>query len=81
MDFTEIDLQMQRACGVDWSHLWRLLLIWGVTSFSHVDNYRNFGVALICVEQAARRRIQKDNLHSHRRSGVKSDMVGKDRNN
>ena len=41
---------------------------------------RNFGVALICAEQAARRRIPEDNLHSHRRIGVKSDMVEKDRN-
>ena len=71
---------MQRACGADWVQLWRPLLIWGVTLFSHVDNYRNFGVAL-CVEQAARRRIPEDSLHSHRRIGVKSDMVGKDRNN
>jgi hypothetical protein len=72
---------MQRACGVDWGQLWKLLLIWGVTPFSLADNHRHFGVTLICVEQAARRRIPEDNLHSHRRSVVKSDMVGKDRNN
>jgi len=71
---------MQRACDVDWSKLWRLLLSWGVTPFSLVDNHRNFGVALICVEQAAWRRIPEESLHSHRRNGVKSNMVGKDRN-